>query len=463
MRSLPLIDYQEREKLGKKRLFGYSVGVIPAGLMVLIFNLKYIELFFDVLLLDPILFIIGQVIYLLINAFNDPLLGNLSDRTDPKRWGSRRIIYIKYGGPVWALAFLLVWFPWSFDNQLIIFFHYIVSICAFDTMFTLIVLVWMALLPEMTYDLDERNKANFWAGVLGLITVLPFLIILGEMDPTTSDFQSIMIFVAIVSTICLFIVVILCKERPELQSDESYPLWISLKETMKSKSFLIYIAYGFTVAFNSSIGLSYLFVYLLVLGEGGFLAYFGLGIIIGYASNFICMKLHERGKWDMYTIIMRFASIKILGTLILIPFILFMDNLILIYFLLLFGSLLGGYGLFNIPLMYLSMDEDELTSGLRREGMFLGINALFTKPASSLGPIVATIILTAFSYEPGAVVQLASALFGIKILFFLIPAISSLIGLIFFYFYPLKGEKLEKLREQLKVMHDEKLEARTVN
>ena len=457
------MDFQEREKLGKKRLFGYSVGVIPAGLMILIFNLKYIELFFDVLLLDPFLFIVGQIIYLLINAFNDPLLGNLSDRTDPKKWGSRRIIYIKYGGPIWALTFLLVWFPWSFDNQLIIFFHYVVSICAFDTMFTLIVLVWMALLPEMTYDLDERNKANFWAGVLGLITVLPFLIILGEMNPTSADFQFIMIFVAIVSTICLFLVAILCKERPELQSDESYPLWGSVKETMKSKSYLIYIAYNFTGAFNGSIGLSYLFVYLLVLGEGGLLVYFGLGIILGYVSNIICMKLHERRNWDMYTIVMRFASIKILGTLILLPFVLFMDSLLLIYFLLLFGSMFGGYGLFNTPLMYLSMDEDEVKTGLRREGMFLGINALFTKPASSLGPIVATLILTAFSYEQGAVVQLVSALFGIKLLFFLVPAISSLIGLLIFYFYPLKGETLESLREQLKRIHDKKLDVSTVN
>jgi len=86
------------------------LGAVPAGLMILIFNLKYIELFYDELLLDPLLFIVGQIIYLLVNAFNDPLLGNLSDRTDPKRWGSRRIIYIKYGAPIWALTFLLVWF-----------------------------------------------------------------------------------------------------------------------------------------------------------------------------------------------------------------------------------------------------------------------------------------------------------------------------------------------------------------
>ncbi|MHA2294984.1 MAG: MFS transporter [Candidatus Hodarchaeales archaeon] len=452
-----MIEYQEREKLGRKRLFGYSLGAVPAGLMILIFNLKYIELFYDELKLDPFLFIVGQVIYLLINAFNDPLLGNLSDRTDPKRWGSRRTIYIKYGGPIWAFAFLLVWFPWSLDNQFIIFLHYVISICLFDTLFTLVVLVWMALLPEMTYDLDERNKANFWTGILGLFTVLPFLIILGEMNPTTAGFQSIMIFVAIISTICLFIVAYLCKERTELQSDESYPLWRSVKETMKSKSFLIFIAFNFTGAFSGSIGLSYLFVYLLVLGEAGLLVYFGLGIILGYISNFICMKLHESKNWDMYKIIIRFASIKILGTVILLPFVLFTNNLLLIYFLLLFGSLFGGYGLFNVPMMYLSMDEDEVKYGVRREGMFLGMNALFTKPASSIGPIVATIVLTSFSYVAGADVQSESALFGIKILFFLVPTISSLIGLVIIYFYPLRGEKLETLREQLKAIHDKKL------
>jgi len=100
-----------KKQLSSRNLWGYALGAIPNGLLVFIFGLKYIELFFDKLQLDPTLFVIGQVIYLVVNAINDPLLGQISDRTNPKKWGSRRTIYIRYGAPIWALMFMLVWFP----------------------------------------------------------------------------------------------------------------------------------------------------------------------------------------------------------------------------------------------------------------------------------------------------------------------------------------------------------------
>ena len=114
-------------KLSRKNIWGYAFGAVPTGLFAYIFTLKYIEFFYNDLRLAPIYFIIGQVIYMTINALNDPILGQLSDQTNREKWGGRRIIYIKYGGPLWALTFLLIWFPWSFDNQFIIFIQVIIS------------------------------------------------------------------------------------------------------------------------------------------------------------------------------------------------------------------------------------------------------------------------------------------------------------------------------------------------
>ncbi|MFX1558139.1 MAG: hypothetical protein ACFFC9_12860, partial [Promethearchaeota archaeon] len=53
-------------------------------------------------------------------------------------------------------------------------------------------------------------------------------------------------------------------------------------------------------------------------------------------------------------------------------------------------------------------------------------------------------------------IQPDSAYLGIKILMLLVPVIVSAIGLIFIYFYPIHGEKLDKMREQLKILHEEK-------
>jgi len=86
----------------------------------------------------------------------------------------------------------------------------------------------------------------------------------------------------------------------------------------------------------------------------------------------------------------------------------------------------------------------------------LGINALFTKPASSLGPIVATIILVYFGYIQGSDTQPASALLGIKILMFLIPTIGIIISLIIISFFPLHGERLKEMQKKLEELHRKK-------
>lgn len=455
------MENNKSEKLSSRELFGYALGAIPTGLMGFIFTFKYIEFFFNDLKLNPVYFIIGQIIYMGINAINDPLLGQLSDTTNRERWGSRRLIYIRYCGPIWALSFILIWIPWSYNNQIIIFLHYIVSICLFDTFLTLVVLVWMALLPEMTSDPNERNKANFLSLILGLMFVGPFFVIISELQTTAVEFQILMVLIAIISGIFLFLVSALCKENPEEIPIETFPLLQSVKETVKMRSFQIFIAYNFCANLLLNISLSYLFVYVLVLGvdEGlaliGFLIVF---IVIGYGSQFYCMKLMEKNnEWTMRRIILTFGSVKVGGTIILFMIMLVPGWEWVIWFAFIWSTVFGGYGVFTTgALMYQSVDEDEVVNGTRREGMFLGINALFTKPAASIGPIIATIILISFGYIQGSDSQSASALIGIKILFILLPAIVTAIQMLIFYFYPLHGEKLENLQKELNRIHQEK-------
>ena len=444
------------QKLSNKTRIGYALGAIPNGLLIYIFDLKYIEFFFNDLKLLPIYFIVGQIIYLVINALNDPLLGHLSDRTNREKWGSRRIIYIKYFGPVWALAFLIVWFPWSLDNQIIIFIHYVITITLFDTMFTLVVTVWLALLPEMTSDSGERSKTQFFVLVIGAIVVLPMFLIIGEMKPTSTTFKIIVIGVAIVSTIMELIVAKLCKERPEFQKDEVFPLWKSFKECFNLKSFKLYLGWIFFATLVSSIALSYLFAYLLILGNNGFIIFFSLYVFGYYSSYAFCLKL--RPKWGIRKIMLRFGLLRIIG--IAACFFLWLSTTLTLFIILGYACLtfFGGYSIFTFPLLYLSIDEDEIVHGTRRDGMFQGLQALFNKPAVSIGPIIATIILVSYGYVQGSESQSESALFGIILLFLIYPALIIGISLIFIYFYPLHGETLLEMEEKLEAIHKQKRE-----
>ena len=255
----------------------------------------------------------------------------------------------------------------------------------------------------------------------------------------------------------MFIVTKTCEERPDLQSGVSYPFLQSVKESLKSRSFLVYLGFNFFGVLAGSFGLTYLFAYLFILGEGGLLIYILFGIVLGYISNIWVIRLHERNKWDMRTIILRFGAVRLIITAIFLPFVLFTNELLFVYALLILGTLFSGYGVFNTPLIYLSMDEDEVKNDTRREGMFLGMNAFFTKPANSLGPIIATFVLGYFGYITGSDIQPESALFGIKLLFFAIPALFMAIGLLFMIIYPLHGEALQEMKRQVEQIHSSRI------
>lgn len=263
-----------------------------------------------------------------------------------------------------------------------------------------------------------------------------------------------MIIIAVVSTLFLWLTAYLCEEKPEYQKDEVFPLWKAVKETLKLRSFLIFVGFNFCGTFLSSIGLSYLFLWAFILGDNSTILYFIIFILVGYGSNILCMKL--RPKWGMRKIILRFGLVKAVGSLVAFLSLVMIQNSIIAIIGLIIATFFGGYGVFVVPIMYLSADEDEINNGTRREGMFLGMNALFTKPANSLGPIVATLILEIFLYVPGSDTQSAATLIGIDILFLLIPAIVTAVSLIFMYYYPLHGEKLKKMREKLEVIHLDK-------
>ena len=189
------------------------------------------------------------------------------------------------------------------------------------------------------------------------------------------------------------------------------------------------------------------------------LLFFVVYFPIGYAGNIAAMKLQP--KWGMRTIMLRFGTVRVIASLLLFLVVITPGLELLMWFGLVVTTFFGGYGIFHIPFQYLAIDEDEVLYGSRREGMFIGVMALLTKPATSLGPIIATFILTIYGYVQGGGLeaQPASAFFGIKILWLLIPALVAALSLVSVYYYPLHGEELKEMQEKLAKLHVQKREA----
>eukprot|EP00960_Hanusia_phi_P000480 13542-Hanusia_phi.AAC.1 len=92
-------------------------------------------------------FFLGQALYMIWNALNDPLIGWLSDMSPGLM--RRRIPAIQYGGPLWALVFALSWLDWGDEGQkgsLLSAVHFTLALFAYDGLLTLVELNHGALL-----------------------------------------------------------------------------------------------------------------------------------------------------------------------------------------------------------------------------------------------------------------------------------------------------------------------------
>jgi GPH family glycoside/pentoside/hexuronide:cation symporter len=137
------------------------------------------------------------------------------------------------------------------------------------------------------------------------------------------------------------------------------------------------------------------------------------------------------------------------------------------------GYAFAGFGLTG-PQMFTNImfaqvsDEDELVTGVRREGSFFGVNALITKPAQSVSLIMITLMLQYSNFRDrigdyifnGPIDTLlgqpSGAIMAIKLFSGLIPGILMFIEVIILFAYPLKGNRLKKLEENILILHDEK-------
>ena len=155
-----------------------------------LFVTYHLDFYLTVVRLRPAYFYIGHGVFMVWNACNDVLFGWLSD-TLPIARGARRsrLPAIRYGGALWALAFLLSWFPWSctfynsFASSSSVFpffsasfssegapltadesaaplwlngINFTLNLCVYDAMLTLVEVNHHALLAEISVDSRER-------------------------------------------------------------------------------------------------------------------------------------------------------------------------------------------------------------------------------------------------------------------------------------------------------------------
>lgn len=435
----------------KKDLF-YSMGNFGSGLPAAVFSTFIFFFYVDFLKMPSKLIGLGMGLYGIWNAINDPLLGQVSDRTRTKR--GRRIPYILFGSIPLAVTFILVWTPpqgWH-GNTTLMFIYFLAAIFLYDTLYTLVILNWTALFPEMYKTQEERTRVSAYRQVLGLAGTL----IGTALPPILYDkigWGAMGIVFAGLTLVSILMSLIGSREDMTMQGSESLPLGQALLATFKNKSFITFVL-GYTFIQFTILMLQTVmpFYSKYVLGVQGFKVSLILGTLIIVSIFFVIPWSKAANRIGSKKTML--VSIVLYG-LGMIPF-----WFVRSYFGALAAAAFVGIGLAGIIILidvFISdiVDEDELKTGVRREGMYFGINALFIRIAISFQSIIMGFVLdsTGYNADLGIGSQPQSALTGLKMLITFIPLITVVLSFICYKFYPLDGKKLSDIKEKVHILH----------
>jgi GPH family glycoside/pentoside/hexuronide:cation symporter len=449
-----------------KLSFGYKTiwGVASLGTSLIagVFGALLPIFYQDYLGLDASWIAIASAAYAIWNALNDPIFGYISDNTRSKH--GRRIPYMRYTAPFLAATFVLVWLAPQHAGDFTLFLWMLISMVLYDGCYTMIGLVYSSLLPEVTESDTERNHLQISSSLFGLLGTLLGFVIPDLFRPKTGavpsffPLQIAMVVVGVTGMLLIMSTTFKVKERLEFtQVDKPLKLKDQLKFTFTSKSFLVLVSQNFMSILVSSLvtgSIFYLADYVLKMNTIILLAFVFIPLIGGVPiTNLIRKKM---GLVQAQQLLLVIAGVGLVA-ITFVPTVLIPVCLLLVGF-----GLSGPQTLTNILFAEVA-DEDELRSGVRREGMFFGINALITKPAQSLAIALPPFILEAAHFvtrEANNNVifldQPASAINGIKIFIGLIPGIAMLLGALILFWFPLRGARLKEIQDRVLELHAKK-------
>lgn len=396
--------------------------------------------------------IIGYILFSvrIFDAITDPAIGYLSDRTKT-RMGRRRP-YIIAGSVFVALTMFLLFNPprasTLFETVWFAGCIYSLFLC-----WTVVVVPYESLGPEITFDYNERTSlfgmrdgfliAGTLAAASSPAVVQWFLGLSGDADGERAKFFWIaLIYAPLLIGSCWWCVLAI-KEIPRRDRVHTVSIWRGLRQTVHNRPFLILlIAYTVSAIGNNLPATLILYYVEYVLqsemADAFLLLYFMTGILFLPGWIIIARRTGKKAAW--------LASMAInTGAFIGVFFLGPGDTAI--YGALVFLSGIGFGATLAIPSAIQAdvIDYDELLTGERREGQYIGLWSIAKKFAAAVGVGVGLLTLGLVGYTPN-VEQSEQVRLALRILYALVPSLFNIIALFIALAYPISSSIHKDIR-----------------
>ena len=392
-------------------------------------------------------FLIGRV----WDAVTDPVMGHISDRTRT-RWGRRRPYFLIAALPLW-IVFTLIWSPSSSLGPSGTFVHLLVCYLVLYTFWTVFSIPYLSLGMELTSVYHERTRLFAWrqgfyvAGTaVGMLAPAAFA---GAFGDKLAGYSVMAVVFGGLGVVLILIAFVRVRERPHGSMHETFPFLEGLRLTLRNRAFVVLLAvYLFSLVGASFIAPLSLYIAKYVIKAEWVMRYVMLAYLAGSLLSIpLWLRLSARiGKNKTWSAALALATVGYAlsytyheGT---------WERWIVLAVVV---GAAAGCGLTLGPAIQADViDSDELETGRRREGAFVGIWSFADKAGVGLAVFIGLQGLDAIGYRPN-VDQTPTVIEGMKFLYCLLPAVFHLIALLVFQRFPITPEVHAGIRAQLDV------------
>ncbi|MDJ0866901.1 MAG: glycoside-pentoside-hexuronide (GPH):cation symporter [Myxococcota bacterium] len=439
------------EVLPLRAKLGYALGDHTVNIQLAAVSLFFLFFLTEVAGLPPAW--AGLVLWIgrAVDAFTDPAMGRFSDRT---RWrlGRRRPFFL-IGALPFGATFALLWATPDAASPAVLFAWFVAVYVANTLCSTVLAVPYMALLPEMALGYQERTSMNTWRMVAVLVAILatavgmPWMVAAfggGARGYATAG----AVFGAWIALPWL-VVYAVSWERPGFRRPATDGFVAGMKRLARHRSYRILA--GLFLAARIAVdvvGALLLFYFTYWLGRPGDFP-LAMAVMLGSAVLSLPAWLAVSRRIDKSTLfiagVLWWIAVQA-GIGWLEP-----DHPRALVFALL--ALAGiAYGMADpMPWSMLGdvIDEDELATGQRSEGVYAGFFTFVRKLGGASGVAVAGVVLQLAGFERGGAEQSDTAIAAIRWLTALAPALALAVAALIAFRYPLGRERHARMLEQL--------------
>ena len=395
------------------------------------------------------------------DALIDPFIGNLSDNSR-SRYG-RRIPFLIVGGILIGIAFWLLWTVPRHWSKEAMFGYFVVAALFFYTVVPIYAIPHGALGMEMTEDYHEKTSIFAYASFIGNVgaLTLPWVYFLANRPffggDTVNGIKWVCLGMSVVLTVAAMVCAFVCKEGKLKQAiaQKRVPILESFKTTYRNGTFvrlvmafvLLIVAFQLVMGFNNYITIFYLYdgntsaASTLMANNGTLWAVVGLlGV---FPMTYISKRFGKRAA------VVFALMLIIVGNLVKIvcynrdlPYLTMIPTVCLSL------GMVIAFSLVNAMIADIC-DEDEVTSGIRREGIYFAVYNWWWKVAVSIATVLSGYLQRLTGFVEGASTQSQETLFALRMWEIGLPPALCLVSVWLIFKYPLTEARAYEIKALL--------------